>query len=533
MNTKACPYCGELLSEDAAFCPACFNRLIETEPTDLPKPTRNIKRRLFRLMPAVLSFALVAAAIGVYVTWLKPAVPAIRLPVEAASSPSEVYEFLEQNGIHPTPDGNYVTDEGTVIPSEEVYFNQKGDIVAGSKVFTPSKPLVSIPSSSEWVSMLTVSKTFASSLPSGSDATSAEPVPSQPESSLPVSSIPSSNAESTVPVSQISSLSPSVVPPDSSATPQPLPPSKPDWQTNAVTDAGLFSISDTDKNEITITKYLGADSIVMIPEIIEDKPVTTIGFSAFENNHYIEKVYVPDCITYIGSEAFKDCVNLNEIRLSNHISTNETRTFSGCRQITSFTIPDSVTTIWNSPFEGTSIGYIKIPGSVTALNATFSHTSLKLSCIDVAADNPVFFSENGVLFEKISSGVELVKYPPAKTDLTEYTVPARVTDMSNCAFSENKALTKVTLSPSLIIIRSSVFANCTNLKEVKTYPGLYQIGYTAFENCTALKELVIYSACYSISSDAFKGCSLTLAVEKDSPAYAFAKTYHIPVRILS
>ena len=61
-------------------------------------------------------------------------------------------------------------------------------------------------------------------------------------------------------------------------------------------------------NGTTLTKYLGTDTFVSIPDT-----VTTIGEEAFSGNETVTGVEIPDSITTISFNAFKNCTALTGI----------------------------------------------------------------------------------------------------------------------------------------------------------------------------------------------------------------------------
>ena len=67
--------------------------------------------------------------------------------------------------------------------------------------------------------------------------------------------------------------------------------------------------------EITITGYTGTSSIVVIPELIEGLPVTTIESGAFKNNMTMTRIEVPSSVNRIHSDAFYNCSALKEAYL--------------------------------------------------------------------------------------------------------------------------------------------------------------------------------------------------------------------------
>ena len=73
------------------------------------------------------------------------------------------------------------------------------------------------------------------------------------------------------------------------------------------------------KNTISIHKYGGLRRVVQIPERLCGKKVTAIHTEAFADKD-LEKIIVPDSVTVLRDNAFKDCGNDCEIVLPQHLS---------------------------------------------------------------------------------------------------------------------------------------------------------------------------------------------------------------------
>ena len=101
---------------------------------------------------------------------------------------------------------------------------------------------------------------------------------------------------------------------------------------------------------IVITRYNGSESVVTIPSTIDGKPVTNIGVGAFANCKNLTSVTIPDGVTSIWHYAFQNCTSLTSVTIPGGVTTIGMEAFKGCNSLTSVTIPDSVTSIGKEAF---------------------------------------------------------------------------------------------------------------------------------------------------------------------------------------
>jgi tetratricopeptide (TPR) repeat protein len=120
----------------------------------------------------------------------------------------------------------------------------------------------------------------------------------------------------------------------------------------------VFQTKANDDGGVTIVKYAGEDTQVVIPASIGGKPVTAIGERAFEQKQ-LTSVGIPESVKTIGDSAFSGN-QLKSVTIGNSVKTIGNRAFAG-NYLTSVVIPDSVVTIGNhvfgdNPLENVTIG---------------------------------------------------------------------------------------------------------------------------------------------------------------------------------
>lgn len=227
---------------------------------------------------------------------------------------------------------------------------------------------------------------------------------------------------------------------------------------------------DPPQKTVTITKYTGTESTVILPSTINSWPVTKIGEAAFQDNTTITSVTIPDSVTEIGANAFAGCTNLTSV------------TYGGD---------------WS--------------------NLTIQSGN---PAVQDAANAPLFDFEF-IPPDNTAVIVTNYKYNGAAADVT---IPSRyqgkpVTTIGHAAFF-NSAVTSVTIPDSVTSISDEAFINCPKLTNISIPNSVTYIGFSAFSSCTSLKSITLPSSLSFISGALFLGCSQLT-------------TIHIPVSVTS
>ena len=126
----------------------------------------------------------------------------------------------------------------------------------------------------------------------------------------------------------------------------------------------------------------------------------------------------------------------------------------------------------------TNLTSITIPSSVTDLGLAPFYGCFALESISVAESNSTYLSADGVLFSK--DGTELLVYPQGKTDIT-YAVPASVTAIAPGAFMSS-LVSHVTLPSGITSLGGLCFRDCVNLESLTVTGDVPTIGVDAFYN---------------------------------------------------
>jgi len=169
------------------------------------------------------------------------------------------------------------------------------------------------------------------------------------------------------------------------------------------------------EDTIWIKDYIGPGGDVVIPAVVDSKPVTHILDHAFGMNITVTSVIIPDSVTYIGWGAFDDCSNLTSMTFGNGLQVIDMSAFSGCTGLTTLTLPDSVIDISSAAFQGcTGLTSVTIPDSVTDIgHDAFSYCDA-LSSVYFLGDVPSMGSQ---VFRKAALDFNIC-YTPEATGFT-------------------------------------------------------------------------------------------------------------------
>ena len=232
-----------------------------------------------------------------------------------------------------------------------------------------------------------------------------------------------------------------------------------------VVQNGISYSIDEEKETAEAIGYDQSSSYVTIPSTItvdgKVYSVVSIGKSAFDSSDKLLEVTVEDGVEEIKKYAFYYCRYLRKVKLPTTLKSVGLWAF------------------WKSQ----SLSSIYIPASLTDLNAQAFNEG-GMSAYEVSPDNPVYSSEDGIMFNKDKT--ELLHFP-AKKQVESYPIPEKVEKIGEFAFESNQ-LNEVIFHDKLLSIDDYAFFLCEKLEKADVPNSVEFVGESAFSRCYNLKE---------------------------------------------
>lgn len=259
------------------------------------------------------------------------------------------------------------------------------------------------------------------------------------------------------------------------------------WDWGTITGA-TFTITVTapsrdftfDATTGTIKKYNGNDAVVNIPSEINGTPVTTIGNAAFRDSS-VTSVTIPASVTEIGANAFAGCTNLTSVNYEGDWSNLTIQSGNPAVQDAAnaplfdfeFILNNTAVIVTNYKYNGAAAD-VTIPSRYQGKPVTM---------IDHAA-----FFNSAVTSVTIPDSVTSI-FDEAFINcpkLTNISIPNSVTYIGFSAFSSCTSLKSITLPSSLSFISGALFLGCSQLTTIHIPVSVTSIGNNAFADCPSL-----------------------------------------------
>jgi hypothetical protein len=239
--------------------------------------------------------------------------------------------------------------------------------------------------------------------------------------------------------------------------------------------------------------------------------VTSIGEYAFFDCSNLTSITIPNSVTSIGQCAFSRS-GLTSVEIPNSVTNISGYAFQSCSSLTSITIGNSVTNIGAQAFNACPV--------LSSVHISDLAAWCNISFVDANAANPLYYAQhlylNGEEVKDLvipNSVTSIGKYAfQGCSGLTSVTIPNSVTSINQSAFASCSSLTSVTIPNSVTNIYTSAFRNCSGLTSVTIPNSVTSIGSSVFYNCSSLTSVTIPNSVTSIGGSAFYNCSSLTSV---------------------
>ena len=232
-----------------------------------------------------------------------------------------------------------------------------------------------------------------------------------------------------------------------------------------------------------------AEAPVVIPQ-----SVTTIGNEAFRNSTKMTSITFPDGLSTLGTYAIAYCDSLKTVDFGRNLTQLPAYVCCEDKNIESITLPENLESIGAYAFyDLVLMEAITLPNTLSTIGnyAFYNWNRLKELALptSIASIGEYAFNHCDSLYS--------VTFPENPTELT----------FSSYIFSDCPRLVNVKLPKTgTATIGNYMFKNCYRLRNIELPTSLTSIGNSAFYDCDSLQTIYIPDGVTSIGSDAFYGC---------------------------
>ena len=213
------------------------------------------------------------------------------------------------------------------------------------------------------------------------------------------------------------------------------------------------------------------------PGILQDTTFEKIVFpstlnflpdEACKDNKYLKTVVFNNCtLNGIPKGTFEDCINLENVEISNDIVIFSHRAFASCTSLKSINLP---------------AGFLKVDTEAFAYSG-----------IEEFIGSPSLREIGQNAFYKCKN-LKTVELPDHMQHICDY------------AFAKCESLKEIEVPDFVHIIRTGTFQDCINLEKIKFNESLNRISNYSFQNCRKLKAIIFPASLNSVCRGAFNNC---------------------------
>lgn len=242
------------------------------------------------------------------------------------------------------------------------------------------------------------------------------------------------------------------------------------------------------------------------------KTVKTIADGVFEGRANLTSIEIPATVTYIGANAFKNCVGLETLTFASrstdlHVGT---QAFAGCIALTEVTFPEGMTSLSSRMFANcANLTTVNLSSTLTNLVIDDSfYGCKKLSSVTVDSDNNWYGVKDGVLYQKNGNTYLAIIYVPENIS-GAVVIPSTVVDIPAGMFRGHAGITSISFenntASSALVIGEAAFEGMSALTSVTLPAGLKVVPESAFQG-SSITSVFVPNTVVTIKAKAFANC---------------------------
>ena len=265
-----------------------------------------------------------------------------------------------------------------------------------------------------------------------------------------------------------------------------------------------------DENDAMVAAAEATLTEANIPSSVEFEgnqyPVIKINDEVFSGNTNLTSVTLPESLTTLGDRAFYTCKSLKTIKIPSGVTAIPDCCFNHCLSLESVTIPEGVTTIGDGAFFGCNLKELTLPSTVTMIEIGAFLSNNRCQSITCNATTPPNLGENVFGYNASTT----VKVP--LQSIAAYRQAVGWKNFANYYGGEVVAdgiTYRINEKEAMVVVAEATLTEANILSAVEfegnQYPVI-KINDNVFADNTNLKAVTLPEGLVEIGAFAFNGC---------------------------
>ncbi|ELP86553.1 leucine rich repeat containing protein BspA family protein, partial [Entamoeba invadens IP1] len=268
--------------------------------------------------------------------------------------------------------------------------------------------------------------------------------------------------------------------------------------------------------------------------VIVHENVTQFAIGVFQDAH-IEVVELPNTMSEIGDEMFRECASLKEVKLPNKLTRIGINCFVGCTNLKQIQLPTSIQIL-----DDNSLGDVEVSNTYSEFEVLQHvgknvlnklHFTTFVLPEDVKDANSYFENCKELTAVTFNQSIcELNRTFCYCESLKEVVIPETITQIGDFCFSKCISLTHVDLPQNICTLGDNTFESCVSLNVLTLPHNVTKLGNKCFKNCKLLSRINTRHI-INMGKSCFKNCTQLSAITvKSTTRYGISCFAHCNIK---